>query len=181
MKNTAKETPTHRLSRVEAHERNVVRRRSLTWKTIIKTISYMSIGLFAVTLVSIKVFSVNLSFHPKEANANSEFKRIATLHPGDPVPQIFTAKVRISNFLPGETPGFEIMDTEWPHPFWRPAVVRDGYAYCDFGIGSPQDVGRLYKITGRRLPANLTVPTGIPLDAPVPGEVFFGPSFHKRL
>jgi hypothetical protein len=69
----------------------------------------------------------------------------------------------------------------WPHPFWFPAVIKNGHAFCNFGIGCLQDKGKVYKITGKHLPPNVIIPVGVELQTPVPGDVFFGPSYNKRL
>jgi hypothetical protein len=146
-----------------------------------KRLSYISAALLTVTVFSIKIFNIDLSWSTKGRSTVSECESVSILNPGDPIPQIFKAKVPIRNYVPGETVGFEIMDMNWPHPFWFLAVVKNGYAYCDFGVGCPQDTGKIYKITGLRLPPNAVVPTTGELKAPLAAEQFFGPSYHKRL
>jgi len=144
----------------------------------------MATGLVAITLCSVKIFSIDLTellFHHEGTGPTTEMRKAVVLHSGDPIPQIFTAKVPITNYTHGQLVGFEIVDIEWPHPFWRFAVVRDGYAYCDFGVGNPQDTGKIYRISGRRLPAGVMVPSDVPLTNTVPGEEFYGPALHRRL
>jgi len=181
MKNIFKRAPAPHSKKTEAMAQGAEAPRTHRLLTMLRKVGYISLGLITVTVVSFKLLTIDVSLHRKDTATYSDSKRVATLHPGDPVPQIFAAKVPIKNYSPGERVGFEIVNEAWRQPFWRLAVVKDGYAYCDFGVGCPQDTGAIYTITGRRLPANVTVPVGEQLQTPVPGVPFYGPAQHKRL
>jgi len=73
------------------------------------------------------------------------------------------------------------MGLHYPKFFWYPAVFKNGFAYAEIGVGCPQDVGQTYKITGKKIPAGININAETPLDKPVPGEVFFGPTRHVRV
>lgn len=106
---------------------------------------------------------------------------VRKLRPGDPVPQLFRAKVPVPGYKPGEQVGFEIINLNWAHAFWQHAVLEDGYAICDFAVGCVTDIGQVYKITGYRLPGNLNLPDGELKGGLDSGIIFFGPSYHRRL
>jgi hypothetical protein len=115
----------------------------------------------------------------KALRPRDESDVIPTLKRGDSIPQKFRAKVPCPNYSEGSI-GFEVINLSWPVPFWFPAVLRNGYAYGDFGVGCPQDKGKVYRITGKHLPPNVSIPVGVELPGPVGGDVFFGPSEHRR-
>jgi hypothetical protein len=140
--------------------------------------TFIKIGLaaFSAGLVDIYIAPMPVA----ELFASSELKRIRTLHPGDQIPQLFRAKVKIQELRSGEQAGFRILNLQWQRPFWCGAVVRHRYAVCSFEVGCPQDVGKLYEITGYRLPPGVSIPNG-ELLCPVPGEVFYKPALHERV
>lgn len=113
-------------------------------------------------------------------NSDPELRNIHTLRPGEDIKQVFTAKVRINKYRPGEHAGFKILDVQWQRPFWYNASIREKFAVCHFGVGCPQDVGRYYEITGYRLPSNVIIPEG-ELKTSVPGDIFYEPTQHRRL
>jgi hypothetical protein len=139
-----------------------------------------AITIIGTPIISIKIFDVPLPWQKKKAE-DPDLERIPILREGQPVPQIFVAKVPIDKYNPGEQIGFEVTDMLWQHPFWFVAAVRQGYAVCDLSAGNPLDVGRIYKIRGLRLPPGVNIPTKCALDGPVHGTPFFGPSFHRRV
>lgn len=106
---------------------------------------------------------------------------VRRLRPGDPIPQLFKARVPVPGYRPGEQIGFEILNLNWAHPFWQHAVPVDGYAVCEFAVGCVTDIGQVYKITGYRLPGNLNIPDGELKGGLECGITFFGPSYHRRV
>jgi len=157
--------------------------RSHNRKTLLKAFSYSILSICGITGISFALVKLNIyvNAHSETSPSESKTEEVTILREGDDVQQLFKAKVPIRDYSSKDTYGFEIVDTTWPHPFWQVAIVKNGFAYCNFGVGCPQDKGKTYKITGLRLPANANIPTGVELPAPVPGEAFYGPANHKRL
>jgi hypothetical protein len=181
MKDTVEETSADVSGKAEAVQSDTNAPHSHKPKTSRNLMSYVGIGLIGATVISVKAFNIDLYSLWQHWTSKSEVEPIATFHPGDSMARFFHAKVPIANYTPGEGVGFEIMDTQWRHPFWQTAVVKDGWVYCDFGIGTAQDIGRTYTITGYRLPPGVPVPKDGELSAPLSGDTFYGPALHKRL
>lgn len=110
----------------------------------------------------------------------SEVSETRELRPGDPIPQLFRAKVPIRGYSLGAPVGFEIVNLNWAYPFWQNATIADGCVICNFAVGCVQDVGKIYQITGFVLPPGLIIPDG-ELKQPINGTKFFGPSRHCRV
>ena len=113
--------------------------------------------------------------------AKSESEDVPILRQGEPIPQIFVAKIPAPNYELGVIAGFIIEDLQWPgHPFWQTAVVRDGWVIGTFRIGLPSDIGHTYRITGIYLPKNTSAPPDGEIKTSPAGEVFYGPEVHIR-
>jgi len=158
---------------------------SLPMKTNKWKHGYISIAIVSISLITVKLISVELPpgfFISSGRSITSKAPKLAELHLGDPVEQIFTARVRVPGCKPGDRVVFKVVALHWRQPFFFPAnVVENGYAVCDFSVGCIQDTGKVYEITGIRLSPNVSIPSGEQPEGQVLGDTVFGPSLHRRL
>src|SRR4051812_31934943 len=94
------------------------------WKTILKGIFYSG-GMIGVTVVSMKLLTVNVAVGRQNAEAIAQTDKVSALREGDPIPQIATVKLPLpKNYRPGQKIMLEVIDELWPHPFYFSGAVQ---------------------------------------------------------